>query len=93
MEAPKQSTTELTLRPLHDEEQTNESLEYLIGRIFADRGYFKNISEQSLQDEIVNKEVEKDEPSDDKADNISTTSKDPREQVYVKRAELLGYIR
>lgn len=93
MEAPKQSTTELTLRPLQDEEKASESLEYLIGRIFADRGHFKNISEQSLLDEIANKQDGKEDAPDETAGDSNNAAKDPREQVYLKRAELLGYIR
>ena len=93
MEIPKQSTAELTLQPLQDDGQENESLEYLIGRIFADRGHFKNISEQSLLDEIANKHDGKDEAPDETSRNSNDTAKDPREQVYLKRAEVLGYIR
>ena len=93
MEIPKQSTTELTLQPLQDKEQANESLEYLIGRIFADRGHFKNITEQSLLDEVANKQDGKDEALGETARDSNDTVKDPREQVYLKRAELLGYIR
>lgn len=93
MEIPKQSTTELTLRPLQDEEQASESLEYLIGRIFVDRGHFKNISEQSLLDEIGNKQDGKDDAPDESGGDSNNTAKDPREKVYLKRAELLGYIR
>ena len=93
MEDPKQSSTELTLQPLHDEEQGNESLEYLISRIFADRGHFKNVSEQSLRDEIADKGSKNEKPSQDTESSIDSASKDPREQVYLKKAELLGYIR
>ena len=93
MAGPEQPSAELTLQPLHDEEQANESLEYLIGRIFADRGHFKNISEQSLLDEIANKEIGEERLPDEKDGGINSTSDDPREQVYVKRAELLSYIR
>ncbi len=82
----------LSLQAFPPPERDKESLQYLIQRINDQRGSFRNVSEQSLEDEIrdVKAEPESDDhaylPDNTKNDDDTDTKK---EEVVKAREEIL----
>ncbi|TKA72291.1 hypothetical protein B0A49_05700, partial [Cryomyces minteri] len=87
------SSLALSLRPPSTEDANTESLQYLIPRIFQQRGHFRHVNEKMLQEEIValeSGEPQADEQADDTAKERDTKSR--REELLEAKTEMIKYI-
>lgn len=86
----------ISLRTLPRDESEKQSLAYLIARINAQKGLFRNITEDSVRQEIrettdgvqLSDEAEDDESS---SENESVDGKSRREEVLAARDEVIKF--
>jgi mediator of RNA polymerase II transcription subunit 17, fungi type len=85
----------LPLRPQKARGSKNDTLPIRIAQINAQRGSFRNITEQSLQAEIkAQKEKSKEEQEEEekKAENVNEVDATERQELlYKKRAEIIQF--
>lgn len=84
----------LTIRPWPAKEEASDSLPYLINRIVEQRGNLRNITEASLEDEILALKAgeEGDAVKDADAEARPQDAESRRKELYAARAEMLKYI-
>ncbi len=76
-------------------DKDKESLQYLIARVNEQKGSFRNVTEESLEEEIRNAEEGKIDPEDeDVVETIEVVkdAKTKRDEVYQARGEILKQI-
>lgn len=76
----------LSLRAWPFSDKTKESLPYLIARINEQKGFFRNVTEASLEEEIRAAEADEAQPTDDAEEGQDAKSKEDellkaREQI------------
>ena len=76
----------LSLQPFSRPDKDKESLQYLIQRVNAQRGSFRNFTEQSLEDEIRNAEAK----VEDKDEKVVVTATEDVGDTRTKKEELTG---
>ena len=82
----------LSLQAFPPHDKGKDSLQYLIQRVNAERGSFRNVTEQSLEDEIRNSEVEGDDKYQEDPMEIINDAGDPnikKQEVAQAREEIL----
>ena len=86
----------LSLRPVARKAtgDDQESLQYLIQRINEERGHFRNITEESLRQEIdalesVDSKLEDDTAPEEKPQDVEAR----RKEIYAARADMLKFIK
>ena len=84
----------LSIRPWPAKEDTSDSLPYLINRIVAQRGHLRNITEASLEKEIIALETgeERDAVKDEDEGARPQDVEFRRKELYAARVEMLKYI-
>ncbi|KAB8338862.1 hypothetical protein FH972_021806 [Carpinus fangiana] len=82
-----------SLRPLLVQNEIDSNLPLLVGRIIQERGHFKNVTEESLQEEFEaqDKDDASDQDSDDAADKPRTLEA-RRTELAVARAAILDQL-
>lgn len=85
----------LPLRPQKAKSSKKDNLPIRIAQINAQRGSFRNITEQSLQEEIKaqkeksKEEQEEEEKDEEKVNEVDATER--QELLYKKRAEIIQF--
>lgn len=80
------------------DEQQEEALTTILGRIFEERGHFRHITEQSLDAELAAEDAQEsssdaEDEDDDTGDGDELDVKDRREQVQAVREQLVALAR
>lgn len=75
----------------------DESLKSILGRIFDERGHFRNITEDSLQAEISADEAQEnssdtEEEEEELLDDDDVDDKGQRDHLHVVKAEMIGHV-
>jgi len=76
-------------------DKDKQSLQYLIARVNEQKGSFRNVTKESLEEEIRNAEEGKTDPEDeDVVETIEVVkdAKTKRDEVYQARGEILKQI-
>ncbi|GAB7339366.1 hypothetical protein MBLNU457_6007t2 [Dothideomycetes sp. NU457] len=84
-----------SLRPASHQANDSESLLLILGRIYEERGHFKDVTEQSLEAEIAaqdNGETASIAESEQDEEQVLKESKSRPEELRAARQELLGHI-
>lgn len=85
----------LPLRPQKTKSSKKDNLPIRIAQINAQRGSFRNITEQSLQEEIKaqkEKSEEEDEEDEQNEENVNEVDATERQELlYKKRAEIIQF--
>lgn len=82
----------LPLRPQKAKSSKKDNLPIRIAQINAQRGSFRNITEQSLQEEIKAKKEKGKEEGGDEEENVNEVDATERQELlYKKRAEIIQF--
>ena len=81
-----------SIKPWKVEDTEQKSIPFLISRIIDQRGGFRNITEESLQEEIATGEAQVEDDAESAAEKGDDDDKKPRaEQVQAARQEMMKF--
>lgn len=94
MDDPGTASTSLSLQPWPKDGEKEEPLDWIIGRMFQQRGHLRNLTEQGLereiQDEAAAQAAAEAEAAleEEEGENEGEQDKKKRDAVYTKRNEM-----
>lgn len=78
---------QLSLQASHVSDPSKDSVQSLIARINEQRGSFRNVTEESLEEEIRRGEVKEADDIEDEDDAAETNDARPRREILVAARE------
>lgn len=88
-------TLPASLRPWVEHNDESESLQSILGRIYAERGHFRKITEETLQAEIEAQETDiaiSDSGEDNEDAEEVKASKSRPEELQAARRDMIGHV-
>jgi len=90
------ASTSLSLQPWPKDGEKEEPLDWIIGRMFQQRGHLRNLTEEGLEREIQDEaaaqaaaEAEAALEEEEEGENEGEQDKRKRDAVYTKRNEMI----
>lgn len=84
-----------SLQPWPRDDNEDQSLKYILGRVQAERGHFRNVTEESLEKEMADgttSTTTTDEEEDEDEDSKEPDTKTRREELWIARNEMLQQV-
>lgn len=81
-----------SLRPWNHDTGDAESIKTILGRIYDERGHFRNITEAGLKAEIAAQENGEQESDSEDSDTEGKEVKSRPEELQAARREMIGHV-